>query len=79
MDQTNNYLQKKIYTKLLNTKNFFFFKKFSNFRILKTLHKIQKDIFSSLILAFSTANAQLVAEQFALGLNRTRKQKQFLF
>jgi hypothetical protein len=70
---------KLIMNALIHKKSFFFVKKFANFRAIKTLHKIQSDIISSLMLAFFSANAQLIAEQFALGINRTRKQKQFIF
>lgn len=67
-----NLLQKKKYEKIKLTK-------FSNFWNLKTLHKIQKDIISNLLFGFYFLNAQMIADQFSLGLNRTRKQHQFLF
>lgn len=54
-------------------------KRFSNFYHIKTLHKIQTDLISSVISAFFSGNAQLLAEQFAIGINRTRKQKQFVY
>jgi hypothetical protein len=67
-----HFLQKYKYQKLR-------LRKFSNFRLIKTLHKVQKDIISNLILAFYCCNAKLIAEQFSLGINRTRKQKQFVW
>jgi hypothetical protein len=54
-------------------------KKFANHFAIKTLHKIQLDLISSICWGLLYGNAQILAEQFAIGINRTRKQIQFFY